>query len=90
MAARPGLQLLARSRADGRAGIPAVRRRGLPRGGAAVRGERAQVATIRDTFDCECRGKLDAEGKEQIDMYFVKAERQAVERVKGIETIHRP
>lgn len=27
---------------------------------------------IRDEFDCEYRGKVDAKGKGQIDMYFVK------------------
>lgn len=32
---------------------------------------------IRDDYDCEYRGKLDAKGKGQIDMYFVKGRRQA-------------
>ena len=31
---------------------------------------------IREAFDCEYRGKVDAKGKGQIDMYFVKGERQ--------------
>jgi len=31
---------------------------------------------IRGEFDCEYRGKVDAKGKGQIDMYFVKGERQ--------------
>lgn len=32
---------------------------------------------IREEFDCEYRGKLDAKGKGHIDMYFVKGIRQA-------------
>ena len=32
---------------------------------------------IREEFDCEYRGKVDAKGKGQIDMYFVKGARQA-------------
>lgn len=31
---------------------------------------------IREEFDCEYRGKVDAKGKGQIDMYFVKGIRQ--------------
>ncbi|MEO5693914.1 MAG: adenylate/guanylate cyclase domain-containing protein [Usitatibacter sp.] len=31
---------------------------------------------IREEFDCEYRGKVDAKGKGQIDMYFVKGARQ--------------
>ncbi len=31
---------------------------------------------IRQEFDCEYRGKVDAKGKGQIDMYFVKGPRQ--------------
>jgi class 3 adenylate cyclase len=30
---------------------------------------------IREEFDCEYRGKLDAKGKGQIDMYFVTGKR---------------
>jgi class 3 adenylate cyclase len=30
---------------------------------------------IREEFDCEYRGKLDAKGKGQIDMYFVAGKR---------------
>jgi len=32
---------------------------------------------VREEFDCEYRGKVDAKGKGQIDMYFVKGPRQA-------------
>lgn len=32
---------------------------------------------VRAEFDCEYRGKVDAKGKGQIDMYFVKGSRQA-------------
>jgi class 3 adenylate cyclase len=31
---------------------------------------------VREEFDCEYRGKVDAKGKGQIDMYFVKGARQ--------------
>ena len=31
---------------------------------------------VRDAFDCEYRGKIEAKGKGRIDMYFVKAARQ--------------
>jgi class 3 adenylate cyclase len=33
---------------------------------------------VRDAFDCEYRGKVDAKGKGMIDMYFVKPARLAV------------
>jgi hypothetical protein len=32
---------------------------------------------VRDEFDCEYRGKVDAKGKGHIDMYFVTGMRQA-------------
>ncbi len=32
---------------------------------------------IRNEFDCEYRGKVEAKGKGQVDMYFVRAEREA-------------
>ncbi len=41
--------------------------------------ERATLSAqsiIGGLFDCEYRGKVDAKGKGQIDMYFVKGERQ--------------